>query len=295
MILAAPYVTPTARMVLQEAGFGYIDNTGNTRIQLSTPGLFLRDRGADLSPSPPKAGLKSLKGPKASRAVRALVDFTPPYGVRELSSFIERSGEPVVPPYTVSRTLGLLRHEGLVEQNRVGTVVEVDWRGLLRRWALDYALRKPVKTTTRLLAIRGLSALERRLAHYDGQYALTGRAAVHQSAREAGMQSLTLYVDDLGRARDALDLMPPLKLSPDVGDSANVVLLEASDEGIFARRALECGLGHSGAEPMYRVAYSQLAVDLLTGPGRHPQEAEALMTRMAADTPDWRRSLDATN
>ena len=70
-----------------------------------------------------------------------------------------------------------------------------------------------------------------------------------------------VYVDDIEGAAKFLNLVPA-----DTG--GNVMLLAPFDEVVFARPATADGLTF--------VAASQLAVDLLTSPGRAPSEAEAV-------------------
>jgi hypothetical protein len=82
-----------------------------------------------------------------------------------------------------------------------------------------------------------------------------------------------LYVDSLSDAATALDCRPT-----DAG--ANVILLEPYDDIVYARTIERSGL---------RVVNpTQLAVDLLTGPGRAPSEGEELLTWMKDNTDAWR-------
>src|SRR6202034_2422091 len=49
-LVVARYLSPPVRAKLAEAGLSYIDATGNMRVELSRPRLFLSDRGADNDP-----------------------------------------------------------------------------------------------------------------------------------------------------------------------------------------------------------------------------------------------------
>ena len=82
-----------------------------------------------------------------------------------------------------------------------------------------------------------------------------------------------LYVDDADEAADRLGLR-----GADAG--ANVVLLEPFDPVVFDRTATRDGL--------CCVAPSQLAVDLLTGPGREPPQGEELLRWMQDNEDAWR-------
>ncbi len=61
---------------------------------------------------------------------------------------------------------------------------------------------------------------------------------------------------------------------------SNVLFIEPKDPVVFARSRAEEGLR--------RVAASQCAADLLTGPGRNPAEGEALLTWMEQNEGEWR-------
>jgi hypothetical protein len=86
--------------------------------------------GAIKDPWPSDDTLRSLRGRGAGRA--ALVDFRPPYGIRDLA---HRAG---VPLGSLSRVLDLLPREGLVTRDVSGAVTAIDWERTIRRWAQDY-------------------------------------------------------------------------------------------------------------------------------------------------------------
>ena len=81
-VVAASYLSPRARALLRERGVGYVDTTGNVRVEASTPGLFISAEGVDRDPWPRDHRLQSLRGRGAARAVRAIID-TPPRTVSE--------------------------------------------------------------------------------------------------------------------------------------------------------------------------------------------------------------------
>jgi hypothetical protein len=82
-----------------------------------------------------------------------------------------------------------------------------------------------------------------------------------------------LYVDDADRAKQALRLR-----QTDTG--ANVALATGKYDVVFARSQIIGGL---------RVAaLAQVAVDLLSGPGRNPSEATVLLDWMEANEGSWR-------
>jgi hypothetical protein len=268
-ILAARYLSPSTRARIAEAGVGYVDATGNMLVTASRPALFIADRGADRDPwRGPGRPRGSLKGPPAARVVRALVDFAPPYTVPELS---KRAGASTGATY---RAVELLEREGLLERQRYGQIADVRWRKLLERWSADYGFASS-NTVATYLEPRGLAALRDRLASLlDLDYVVTGSLAAERAAAYAPARLATIYVRDPRAAVEALDLRPA-----DTG--ANVALATGNYDVVFDRADTIDGL---------RVAaLSQVAVDLLTGPGRNPSEATALLDWMEADESRWRR------
>jgi hypothetical protein len=265
-LLVAPWLSARSRDLLTAAEVSYLDATGNARIVAGRPGLFITASGADKNPWPADSTLQSLRGRGAALAIRALVDHRPPYGIRELA---ERTAASAA---TLSRVVGLLEGEHLVTRDPKGKVVDLDWEGTLRRWALDYDVQAS-NDSTAWLAPRGLDPLVEALRSTSMRYALTGSLAAQQFAPYAPARLGMLYVDDISAAAESLDLRP-------VDSGANVLLLVPFDEVVHARV-----LGRDGITV---VNPSQLAVDLLTSPGRSPSEGEELLRWMKEHVDVWR-------
>lgn len=266
-VFAAPWISRSVRDRLDAEGISYIDATGNARVVSDQPALVLTARGAEKNPWPGDKSLQSLRGPGAARAVRALVDFTPPYGVRELADQTTAS------PATLSRVLDLLEVEGLVERNESGGVVDVDWAGTLRRWAQDYDVLK-FNSAVGYLQPRGLDDLTGRLRGAATTYALTGSIAANLLAPFAPARLAVVYVDNVREAVEALDLR-------EIESGANVMLLQPFDKVVTARWIQR--------DRLWLVNPSQLAADLLTSPGRGPAEGEELLDWMKDHLDAWRR------
>lgn len=266
-IFAAPWISRSVRARLDAEGISYIDATGNARVVSDRPALVLTARGAEKNPWPGDKSLQSLRGTGAARAVRALVDFTPPYGVRELAV------QTLASPATLSRVLDLLEGEGLVERNDGGGVADVDWAGTIRRWAQDYDLLK-FNSAVGYLQPRGLNDLTSRLRDGATARALTGSVAANLLAPFAPARLAMIYVDNVREAVEALDLR-------ETESGANVMLLQPFDKVVTARWIQRDGL--------WLVNPSQLAADLLTSPGRGPAEGEELLAWMKDNLDAWRR------
>lgn len=83
-VVAAAYMSPRSRQLFEDFDVGYIDTTGNIRIDAGN--LFVQTQGADKDPWPQDDTLQTLRGRGAARAVRAVIDTAPPLGVREIAS-----------------------------------------------------------------------------------------------------------------------------------------------------------------------------------------------------------------
>ena len=265
-LVAAPFLSHTLRGTLTDRGVSYADATGNVRLVADKPGFFLERQGAMKDPWPADDTLRSLRGRAAGRAVRALVDFRAPYGVRDLA---KRAS---VPLGSLSRTLDLLDREGLVTRGDRGDVLDLDWERTIRRWAQDYQFARSNRIAY-YLDPRSLTALTQKLSEAEWQYALTGASAAQRFAPIAPARQAALYVEDAERAAERLHLRPA-----DAG--ANVVLAEPFDPVVFERTTVR--------DSICVVAASQLAVDLLTGPGREPSEGNELLSWMRSNGDEWR-------
>jgi hypothetical protein len=198
--------------------------------------------------------------------VRALCDFRTPYGIRELA---ERSKTPVA---SLSRVVAFLDREALIRREARGGVAEVLWDALIRRWAQDYSVRSSNQVST-YLEPRGLSHLLENLAGSSLRHAVTGSLAAGLTLPIAAPRLATVYVEDGGRAAGLLGLR-----AAETG--ANVMLAEPFDAVAFERGRQQDGVIYA--------ALSQVAADLLTGPGREPSEGEELLRQMGEHEADWR-------
>lgn len=266
-VVLSRYLSAATRARLTLRGLGYFDLTGNTHIVLSQPGLFMQAQGATEDPDREARGARSLRGAKAGRIVRALVDAAELPTVRDLA---ERTG---TDPGYVSRVLSLLDAEALIARTERGRLSAVDWPNLLRRWAEE----APFETRGQaFLAIepRGLSALMRRVVEAKVPYALTGSLAAAAIAPIAAGRLATFWVRDAGAAMAAWGLRPATA-------GANVLLSEPEDDAVFEGAVMRDGVMHA--------APSQVVADLLTATGRGPAEGEAVLTWMEANPAAWRQ------
>ena len=268
-LLVAPFLGARTRELLAGAGVSYIDATGNIRLTVSEPAVFIEARGAERDPDRKPRALRSLKGAAAGRVVRALCDFMPPYGVRTLA---EASSTPLG---TVSRVVSLLEEEALLTRDAKKVITAVDWPALLTRWVGDYSVTGS-NMMSAYLEPRGLSALGAKLAKL-GRYAVTGSLA---GPAIAPARLAMLYVEDVECAAEVLELV-----STEAG--ANVWLLEPYDLVVFERTQTLTLAPEKRS--VTAAAPTQVVADLLTSPGRGPQEAEALIEKMKGTEDAWRK------
>ncbi len=129
---------------------------------------------------------------------------------------------------------------------------------------------------------RGLAALALKMGKL-GRYAVTGSLA---GPGVAAVRLAMIYVDDLERAAQILELVP-------AEAGANVWLLEPYDKVVFERTQSRPFSPAAQATSVVAVAPSQVAADLMTSPGRGPQEADALIQKMKGSEHVWRQKLRA--
>jgi hypothetical protein len=166
-----------------------------------------------------------------------------------------------------------LEREALIERRPRGPISDVDWRRMLERWSEDYGFQRSNVVVSGLQP-RGITALVDTLRSADElRYVLTGSLAAERFAPYATPRLAMIYVDDLQEAKERLDLRS-------VEAGANVLLGSGEYDVVFERTIDLDGL---------RIAApSQIAVDLLTGPGRGAAEAVALLDWMQAHESQWR-------
>lgn len=267
LLVISQYLSGATQERLREARVNWVDLTGNIRLVLRDPGLFVETTGASRRP---KGGwsARSLKGRSAGRAVRTLLAAPLPIGVRDLA---QRAG---IDAGYVSRVLDLLDEAALVERGARGRVERVDRARLVRRWADDAPLAS--RGDSRMfLEPRGVTNLLDRLKNAPLRYAITGSLAAQRWAPVAPARLAQLYVD----AAPA-DASTTLGLRP-AESGGNVQLIRPRDATVFGEaQASQDGLMY--ASPV------QVAADLLTSPGRGPAEGEELLRWMAEREEAWR-------
>lgn len=269
-LVVGRYLAPSTRAKLSDLGVSYADATGNLRLLVNRPAIYLEKAGASSDPwRGPDRETRSLRGKPASRVVRALVDYRPPIGIRELA---ERAGTSVGSTY---RTVDFLDKETLLDRKASGAVGSVAWQSLLSRWSEDYSFLKR-NTVYSFYEPRGprkvIDTLRER--PIQTRFAVTGSLSAMRFSQVAEPRLATIFSPDPKALADELGLREST-------GSSNVLLALPFDDLVFDRV--------EDIEGVVYTALSQTAVDLLSGPGREPSEGDALLDWMARNEDAWRR------
>lgn len=269
VLIVAPWLGQKTQELLAQQGINYLDQTGNALIRLSSPAVYIESKGSSRNPDPKGRGAIRLRGPKAGRLIRTLVDVQPPYTLKELA---EATG--LAPGY-ISRTLDALNEETLIKRPPRGPVETVDIPALLRRWAASYDVFGSNRPAM-FIAAEGPAALLDALAaeaQTGAQIVLTGSFAASRLAPVASPSLLLAYTPEPDLLADRLGLLP-------ADEGANVGLLWPFDLVAMEGARQQGGLQFA--------APSQVAVDCLTGNGRMPAEGEAVLSWMIENEASWR-------
>jgi DNA-binding HxlR family transcriptional regulator len=272
-LLVVSYAGPGLRRACEAYDVNYLDLTGWVSICSSSPALVLRGTGAARDPRPPRAAVISrLNGQGAGRVVRDLLAGSQPIGVRELATRAK------VSPGTVSKVLKTLAVEGVIEREQGGQVRAVAKRALVERWTRDYQFLR-TNLTGWYLAPRGLAQLVEQTVASGRSATATGSLALrgHISSERVpvtGLSQLSLYVPDLAEFSGRFGLVTVDR------PSANVILAEPYDPSLLT--------GGRNRTQLPVVDIGQNVADLLTLPGRGPEEADQLMSYLAETDPAWR-------
>ncbi len=277
IMLVSEFLTPRARERLAEEDISYLDLTGNTRLVMRNPPMFVETAGADRRPRSSRTKRRTgFGGVEAGRVVRFLVEVEPPYGVID----IER--ETGISRGYVSRVLDSLSDDALIRREPRGPVEEADWPAMLRLRGESVDLFR-VNTMRGFVAPNGARGAFQALAGsaVASRVVVTGSFAAVQTAPIAAPALLVLYLKPEGELPYFDEVQSALGLLP-TDEGADVVLLwPPNDRVVEDMRATE------GIE---LVNLPQLVVDCLGGTGRMPAEGEALIEWMQANTDRWRWS-----
>lgn len=272
--LVSGYLTPRTRSRLAADDISYVDMAGNVRLVMRMPALFIETTGAARPRGASAAAPPQLSGACVASLVRFLAEVTPPYGVSDIARATGVSAG------YVSKVLGRLADDALIERERRGPVTAVDWPALLRLRA-EFVDLFESDGARRFIAPNGAAAAYEQLGTLpDGvTVVVTGSYAARKVAPVAAPSVLVCYVAAPDQRSALDDVARTLRLLP-ADECVDVVLLPPSDESVLVRPRRQDGLAF--------VNLPQLVVDGLSGTGRMPAEAEAVLDWMQRDPDRWR-------
>jgi hypothetical protein len=268
ILIVSRWLSQQTRDVLIKNNLSFLDLTGNSRIVLEYPTLFIESQGASKDPDPLPKGRVRLQGPKAGRLIRTIADFEPPYGVVQLA------GATSLAQSYVSRVLDLLDDEAIIERASRGGVESVDVGALVRRWTMTYDVFKSNQRFP-FLAPQGAQLALGQIGESTSRYAVTGSFSAYRVESVTVPSMLMAYTDEPENIANQLGWLP-------TDQGANVMLLRPFDPVVWRSMTSEKNITYA--------AYSQTAADCMTGNGRMPQEGEALLKWMTDRVPAWRNS-----
>lgn len=274
ILLVSDFLSPRTRELLAQEDISYLDLTGNIRLVMQSPPIFVETAGADRRLSGPAAKRSAgLAGVKVGRVVRFLAEVVPPYGVNDIE---EASG---ISRGYVSRVLDRLAEEALIRREPRGPVEAVEWPAMLRQRGQSVDLFR-ANTTRSYVSPNGARAVFESLPRSPVADAVvvSGSFAAVRKAPVAGPALLVMYLVPGGRLPNFEDIEKQLSLRP-TDEAADVVLLWPSNDRVVEDPWV--------ADGVQFVNLPQLAVDCLGGSGRMPSEGDALLEWMQANTDDW--------
>lgn len=271
------YLSEPAQRWLREQQISYADATGN--FMLSSPSmniLVMSDAGAKRDPWRPLGRPRSsLKGEPVARIVRSLIENTPPYSLPMISKMSDSSSG------VTYRTVDYLDRQNLIELEKVFTgtretlkIISVKWLDIIEAWSKEYSFMQS-NSVKSYFEPRGISEVVKNLRKINPKtYAVTGSVAASIYEKYAEAKQIRIYARDLG------DLVNKLGLR-EVESGANVQIAATEYDSVFRGTAQMDGISV--------VALPQIAVDLLSGPGRNPIEGKAILDWMSTNEISWRK------
>jgi hypothetical protein len=190
ILLVSDYLSSRTRELLAKEDISYLDLTGNIRLVMQSPPVYVEVAGADRRPSTSTTQRTAgLAGAKVGRVVRFLTEVVPPYGVNDIE---EATG---ISRGYVSRVLDRLSDEALIRREAREPVESVEWPAMLRRRGQSVDLLR-ANTTRTYVSPNGARAVFEALPRsaVADDVIVTGSFAAVRKAPVAGPALLVMYV-----------------------------------------------------------------------------------------------------
>jgi hypothetical protein len=264
-LLVSRYLSLPIRQTLTRQGLAFADATGNARILNQSPSLAIITQGGASDPfrAPGRPKL-SLKGQSAQQVAKYLVEHTAPLAISKL---IQETG---VPRGSVYRVLDLLAESDRIEKSS-GQITRIDWEAILLDWTDETSFFQAGFTKS-YQATKGLPQLLSDLKKVRTRYVATGTIASAPFHQSAGLYAATLYSEDPDALAKELGLVA-------TESGANVIIAFPSDQMPYLGEIEINGLKITSPALTFR--------DLMSGPGRGPEEAKNLLDWMRSNRELW--------
>lgn len=268
--LAAPYISPRMAEMCEKHGWSWFDLAGNCRI--TVPELLHIERtGNKPVHSRPKKGDANLSTPESARILRVLM-APENAGRRWTQRELRDACEPKVSLGKVNTLVSYLREQAYLLDQNGGGIRMHDYEGLLKEWRDAYAYKEHRQLNCFTLSDR--KGVSKKLAEAWSNSAesrvpacLASFSAADQLAPNVRQSRTWVLV----RARDTRGILEILG-AKEVDSGANLVLLEAADEGVFD------GV-RSGSEGVPTTSALQSYLDLWQAGGRGEEAATAILNQ----------------
>lgn len=277
--LAAPYISPRLAEMCEKHGWSWFDLAGNCRITVS--GLLHIERtGNKPVHTRPKRGDANLSTQESARILRVLM-APENTGRRWTQRELQDACEPKVSLGKVNTLVGYLREQAYLLDQKGGGVRMHDHEGLLKEWREVYAYQEHRQLNCFSLSDR--KSIFKKLADAGTKSSVEGVpaclasfTAADQIAPNVRQSRIWVYV----RARHTREILKLLG-AKEVDSGANLVLLEAADEGVFD------GVYH-GSDEVPTTSALQSYLDLWQAGGRGEEAATAIFNQCLK--PDWEKA-----
>jgi len=266
--LAAPYISSRMAEMCEKHGWSWFDLAGNCRI--TVPELLHIERtGNKPVHSRTKRGDANLSTHESARILRVLM-APENVGKRWTQRELRDACEPKVSLGKVNTLVSYLREQAYLLDQNGGGVRMHDYEGLLKAWREAYAYKEHRQLNCFTLDDR--KSISKKLAgawpdsSVEGSPAcLASFSAADQLAPNVRQSRTWIYV----RARDTREVLHLLG-AKEVDSGANLVLLEAADEGVFD------GV-RAGSDGTPTTSALQSYLDLWQAGGRGEEAATAIL------------------
>ncbi len=258
-LLITEFVSPKAAQELRSIGVNFADAAGNLSLILPKAGISVERMLVPNNPfKEPGRPLKSLRGEPSALVVRGLLDLGCPISASDL---IAATGVSRASAY---RTLDYLESQGFISRSAPGVVESVEVADLIREVSPWLSFGE-LGSTYQFIAPKGLEAILEKLPNAQVPYAVTGSAAANMVTVVASTSFLSIYSLDPDQLAIDLGLRPV----PSGGD----VFINIPEWDVVLQRSQNLG-------GVYCVSTAQIAIDLVNGPGRNPQQGEAIIEQL---------------